>query len=194
MKGGFEMIHDSHEAEKNAALHVAELMLAAARTAPKACGIDNIEAVIVDGEEKDRLAEQMRKYSAETGKDFHARDSRNVDGSPVVVVIGVKKAPTGLDFCGLCGLGNCSATVKAGASCALNLTDLGIAIGSAVSVAANHRFDNRVMFSVGKAAMALNYLPPSVKVAFGVPLSASGKSIFFDRGLGSAALQTADGE
>jgi len=188
------MIFKSHEAEKNAAFAVAQMMLAAARTAPKACGIDNIEAIIVDGEEKDKLAEQMRKYAAETGKDFHERDSRNVDASHTVVVIGVRKVPTGLDFCSLCGFENCAETVKAGANCALNITDLGIAIGSAVSVAANHRFDNRVMFSVGKAAMALGYLPESVKVAFGIPLSASGKSIFFDRGLPSAALPKDDGE
>lgn len=182
------MIHHNIEAEKNAALQVAGLMLAAARTAPKACGIDNIEAIIIDGDEKDKLAEQMRKYAGETGKDFHERDSKNVDASYAVVVIGVKKVPTGLDYCSLCGFENCAATVKAGANCALNITDLGIAIGSAVSVAADHRFDNRVMFSVGKAAMALNYLPENVKVAFGIPLSASGKSIFFDRGLVSAAL------
>jgi uncharacterized ferredoxin-like protein len=186
------MIINNIEAEKNAALTVAELMLAAARTAPKACGIDNVEAIIIDGAEKDKLAEQMRKYAKETGKDFHERDSKNVDASHAVVVIGVRKAATGLDFCSLCGFENCAATAKAGANCALNVTDLGIAIGSAVSVAANHRFDNRVMFSVGKAAMALKYLPESVKVAFGIPLSASGKSVFFDRGQTSAALPKKD--
>jgi uncharacterized ferredoxin-like protein len=37
------------------------------------------------------------------------------------------------------------------------------------------------MFSVGKAAIALKYLPEDVRVAFGIPLSAAGKNIFFDR-------------
>ena len=76
---------------------------------------------------------------------------------------------------------DCVANRKAGANCALKITDLGIAVGSAVSVAADHRFDNRVMFSVGKAAIALKYLPEDVRVAYGIPLSASGKSKFFDR-------------
>lgn len=175
------MIYNSNDAEKRAAIHVAELMMAAVRTAPKGCGVDNLAAIMIDGEEKDRLADQMRKIAAETGEDFHARDGGNVDASTVVVVIGVKNNPLGLDHCSFCGFENCAATRKAGANCAFNVTDLGIAVGSAVSVAANHRFDNRVMFSIGKAAMELKYLPEDVSVAYGIPLSASGKSIFFDR-------------
>jgi uncharacterized ferredoxin-like protein len=61
-------------------------------------------------------------------------------------------------------------------------------MGSAVSVAANHRIDNRIMFSVGKAAMELGYLPKEVRVAFGIPLSTSGKSVFYDREAASVLL------
>ncbi|MDF2656295.1 MAG: ferredoxin [Bacillota bacterium] len=175
------MIYNSTEAEKKAAHNVAELMMAAARTAPKGCGVDNLVAVMIDGEEKAQLADQMRKIAEETGADFFARDGGNVDASPVIVILGVKNIPLGLENCGYCGFKDCAATAKAGASCAFNVTDLGIAVGSAVSVAANHRFDNRVMFSAGKAAMALKFLPENVRVAYGIPLSASGKSIFFDR-------------
>lgn len=175
------MIYNNIDAEKKAAYNVAELMMAAARTAPKGCGEDSVAAIMIDGEEKARLADQMRKIAAETGEDFHARDGGNVDASPVVVVIGVKDEALGLDHCGFCGFEDCVANRKAGANCALKITDLGIAVGSAVSVAADHRFDNRVMFSVGKAAIALKYLPEDVRVAYGIPLSASGKSKFFDR-------------
>ena len=175
------MIYNQIDAEKKAAYHVAELMLAAARTAPKGCGADNLAAIMIDGEEKAKLADEMRKIARETGEDFFARDGGNVDASPVVVVIGVKSNPLGLEHCSFCGFENCAATVKAGANCAFNITDLGIAVGSAVSVAADHRLDNRVMFSVGKAAIALKYLPKEVRTAYGIPLSASGKSIFFDR-------------
>lgn len=175
------MIYSNIDAEKRAAIHVAELMLAAARTAPKGCGADSLVAIIIDGEEKARLADRMRKIAGETGEDFHARDGGNVDASQAVVVIGVKDEPLGLDHCSFCGFKNCAATRKAGANCAIKITDLGIAVGSAVSVAADHRFDNRVMFSVGKAAMELKYLPEDVRVAYGIPLSASGKSFFFDR-------------
>lgn len=187
-KGGFDMIYNQNEAEKKAAIHVAELMMAAVRTAPKGCGVDNLVAIMIDGEEKDKLADRMRKIAEDTGEDFHGRDGGNVDASQVVVVVGVKDSPLGLNYCSFCGFENCAATSGAGANCAFNVVDLGIAIGSAVSVAANHRFDNRVMFSVGKAAMELNYLPGDVKVAFGIPLSASGKSVFFDRSPENVAL------
>jgi uncharacterized ferredoxin-like protein len=65
------------------------------------------------------------------------------------------------------------------------VTDLGIAVGSAVSVAADHRIDNRVMFSVGRAALKLGLLPDDVVNCYGIPLSISSKSIFFDRGPGA---------
>lgn len=179
------MIYNNIEAENNAAHRVAELMMAAARTAPKGHGIDNLAVIMIDGAEKDKLADEMRKIAKETGEDFLARDGGNIDASSVVVLLGVKNSPIGLSHCGFCGFGNCAGAVKAGANCAFNITDLGIAIGSAVSVAADHRFDNRVLFSAGKAALALGYLPEGVRVAFGIPLSASGKSIFFDRNPGN---------
>ena len=175
------MIYNHNDADKKAAYNVAELMMAAARTAPKGCGVDNIVAIMIDGEEKAQLADQMRKIAEETGEDFYARDGGNVDASHAIVILGVKNSPLGLEHCSYCGFENCAATVKAGANCAFNVTDLGIAVGSAVSVAANHRIDNRVMFSAGKAAMALKFLPENVRVAYGIPLSTSGKSLFYDR-------------
>ena len=59
--------------------------------------------------------------------------------------------------------------------------DLGIAIGSAVSMAADARVDNRVMFSVGRAAMEMKLLGDRVSQMVGIPLCVSGKSPFFDR-------------
>jgi glycerol-3-phosphate dehydrogenase subunit C len=44
---------------------------------------------------------------------------------------------------------------KARARCAFNSHDLGIAVGSAVSIAADFHADNRVMYSLGKAAVEL---------------------------------------
>ena len=66
--------------------------------------------------------------------------------------------------------------------CAISIGDLGIAIGSAVSVAAAHHVDNRIMFTVGRAALNLKMFgDDEVKIAYGIPLSVSGKSPFFDR-------------
>ncbi len=175
------MIYQSKDAEKNAAFHVAELMVAAAKTAPKGCGVDNIVAIMIDGEEKDTLAETMRKIAADTGQDFIHRDANNVDGSTVVVAVGVRNIPLELEHCGFCGFEDCAEMILAEANCAFNITDLGIAVGSAAAVAADNRIDNRIMYSIGKAIIALKYFPEDVRVVYGIPLSTSSKSIFFDR-------------
>jgi len=176
------MIINNKEAERSAILNVAYAMAAAARTAPKACGIDNIEVVILDGEDKDALAAEMRNISDElNGEGPFARDAGNIDNSEAIVLIGIKNAPIGLNNCGLCGFGNCAGAVKADARCAFNTTDLGIATGSAAAVAMDHRIDNRIMWTAGKAAVRLPLFSDKVKIVYGIPLSASGKSVFFDR-------------
>ena len=58
--------------------------------------------------------------------------------------------------------------------------DLGIAVGSAVKTASILNVDNRIMFSVGVAALELGILKNS-DIALGIPLSAYGKNIYFDR-------------
>ena len=179
------MIYTSEESEKKAIYEVANIILAAARTAPKARGVDNIETMIVDGEEKDALSEKMREIAKElNGEGPFERDSHNIDNSICVVLIGVKNSPLGMkSYCGMCGLDNCSSAEKIGASCSFNNIDLGIAMGSAAAIAADNRIDNRIMYSVGKAALVKGgYFSENVRSAFGLPLSVSGKSIFFDRG------------
>ncbi len=37
------------------------------------------------------------------------------------------------------------------------------------------------MYTIGMAAVQLELLGPEVKIAHGIPLSATGKNIFFDR-------------
>ena len=182
------MIYKSIDVEKSAIMNVANLMIAAAKTAPKGCGRDNVDAIIVDGKDKDQLSKEMRKIAKETGAEFFNRDATNVDNSECVVIIGVKANPLGLANCKLCGFENCNLTIAAGANCAFNITDLGIAIGSAVSIAADHRIDNRVMFSAGKAALSLKLFTANIRVCYGIPLSTSAKSIFFDRDPGNVML------
>ncbi len=54
-------------------------------------------------------------------------------------------------------------------------------MGSAVSVAADNRVDNRIMYTAGQAIMKMKILGEDVKIAYGIPLSISGKNPFFDR-------------
>ena len=182
------MIKYMETAERDAALRVADLMAAAARTAPKGSGKDKVITMILTGEEKDQLAEHMRAFAAEVKEEFIDRDSHNVDNSHCIVLIGVKSEPFGLANCSMCGFENCGKMKKAGANCAFNITDLGIAVGSAVSVAADHRIDNRVMYSAGKGAIRMGLFPEDVRVCYGIPLYTGAKSIYFDRGAGAVLL------
>ena len=177
------MLINSKKAEESAILNLAYSVCAAARTAPKACGIDQFETAILTGEDKDRVAAEMRKLGdsiGESGK-FFRRDADNVDTSGAVVLIGAKYETRGLgEMCKLCGFENCDACVKAGAACVFTSMDLGIAIGSVVSLVADNRVDNRIMFTIGQAAAKLRLLG-DYKLIMGIPLSVSGKSVFYDR-------------
>jgi uncharacterized ferredoxin-like protein len=50
-----------------------------------------------------------------------------------------------------------------------------------VSTASLYHVDNRVMYSIGYAVLRMNILPEDVKIVYGIPLSATGKNIYFDR-------------
>lgn len=171
----------SKEAELRAVMNAADLMLAAARTAPKACGRDHLEAFALTGEDKRALTKEMRAYGKEKGIDFIVRDAANIDISPVVLLLGTVNEPQLIADCGMCGFKNCGECMKQGGRCAFNVTDLGIAVGSAVSVAADHRIDNRVLYSAGRVALEMGLFSEKVKVAYGIPLSTSSKSPYFDR-------------
>ena len=182
------MIQMREDASREAAMQVAKKMMAAAMTAPKGCGLDFVRGAIISGEEKDVLAGHMRDIAGETGEDFYARDARNVDNSFCVLLLWTEDEPIQLTNCGLCGCTDCADNRAEGISCAFNVTDLGIAVGSAVSVAADNRIDNRVLFSAGKGAARMEIFGDEIKVCYGIPLSVSSKSIFFDRGDGDVAF------
>ena len=65
-----------------------------------------------------------------------------------------------------------------GPNCVFKVTDLGIAVGSAVKTASIHNVDNRVMYSAGVAAMKLGMFK-GCSMVYGIPLKASGRNIYF---------------
>ncbi len=168
--------------EKKALLDVAGFMCVAARTAPKARGIDNIQTVILQKKQIPKFVSQMKKIATREKRPSCRRDAETIKDLDVIVLIGTKVKPVGLN-CGFCGFKTCAKLEKSGGTCVYNSLDLGIAVGSAVSVASRYHVDNRIMYSIGKAAMELGFFPKNVKVAMGIPLSATGKNIFFDRKL-----------
>jgi len=175
--------------DKEAVLEVAKLMLVAARTAPKSGGVDDVLTLIVYGGEKEAIAEKMEKMAEERKSEGFRRDAKNVRDSEAVVLIGVRGNKSfGLD-CGACGYKSCKEFEEVqkrlggdfiGPTCLFKILDLGIALGSAVKTASMLNIDNRIMYRVGAAVMRLNLLPEAT-VVMGIPLSAKGKNIYFDR-------------
>lgn len=171
------MIIESKAAEHDAAVLVAKQMCAAARTAPKTKGIDNIVTRVLTDENIVELSSRMTELAPE-GSSI-VRDAGNILKAEAVVLIGVRKAVYGLN-CGYCGRPTCEECTASGGTCISAATDLGIAIGSAVSLAADNRVDNRVMYSIGKIYRTMQPEQEDI-IWIGIPLSVSGKSPFFDR-------------
>ncbi|RLD44637.1 MAG: ferredoxin [Bacteroidetes bacterium] len=158
-------------------------MMIAARTAPKGKGKNTLEIILITDSEIDELAATLHKMGDETNTDFYHRDANNLEDSAAVLLIGTEIKTLGLnEICQLCGFENCAEKEKyPNTPCVFNTSDLNIAIGSAVSIAANHRVDNRIMFSLGKAALKRKIFKKDIKIAFGIPISATSKNPFFDR-------------
>jgi len=160
---------------------VAEKMCIAARTAPKAKGIDNISIAIAKGDTIINLSSKMTEIGDRAGAQFFKRDAECIKLAKIVVLLGTKISSTNVKGCNFCGYEGCGEREEnEPAICAFNAGDLGIAIGSAISIATDNRVDNRLMYTVGKAAIELGILEDS-KIAYGIPLTATSKNPFFDR-------------
>lgn len=172
------MIIDERDSRKDFILNIAKQMMTAARTAPKGKGIDIIEIITVTGDDITALSDKMIAMVEEHGMKFFYRDADNILSADAIVVIGSKEMAQGLN-CGYCGYDTCDARAK-NVPCAINVTDLGIAIGSACSTAMDLKVDTRVMFSAGLAVKELDWMPGCNQI-YAIPISASSKNPFFDR-------------
>ncbi|MCG6551991.1 MAG: DUF2148 domain-containing protein [Candidatus Magnetominusculus sp. LBB02] len=170
----------------------AGLMAAAARTAPKAGGKDFMEIVVITKDEDlKRIAGTMKEYAPKsTNEAFWLRDASNIEHSEALVLIGLAKAVTAGYDCGGCGYATCAEFNKArelkakdmgytGPHCIMRMMDIGVALSSAAKTASLLSVDNRVQQRVGAAAKAIGLI--QAEVAMGIPISITGKSIYFDR-------------
>ncbi len=162
-------------------LDIAQKMALAARTAPKAKGIDLLEIAIASGEDIGKISQKMKEIGDRESHPTFLRDAENIKASQAIFLIGTKIKTIGLRYCSFCGYPNCAEAEKNRAICAYNTGDLGIAIGSAAAIASDFHIDNRLMYTIGKAVIDLGLLGNGVKIAYGIPLSVSGKNPFFDR-------------
>jgi len=172
------MILNERDIRKELVMDVARQMIRAARTAPKGKGFDIIETAIVTDEDIDKLSKELICMNQESGMKFLLRDSENLQSADAVVIIGTAQKVHGLN-CGHCGFDTCAEKPEM-VPCSINIVDVGIALGSACSMAADMRVDTRVMFSAGLAAQRLGMLGEA-KCVMAIPISASSKNPFFDR-------------
>ncbi|MFC1708989.1 DUF2148 domain-containing protein [Candidatus Omnitrophota bacterium] len=128
-------------------------------------------------------------------------DALTVRKSQGLILIGVKgKKPFGSN-CSGCGFKTCTEfsahnhkNIKSralGPFCMFKIWDLGIATDSAAKTAAMLNIDNRIMYRIGIAVLRLKIFKSRgskrsstlnrVCPVLGLPLSVSGKNIFFDR-------------
>lgn len=161
-------------------VEAAHRMMTAARTAPKAKGVDLLEIVLLSRrDELERLSQAMVDKAQTCGMNFLLRDAANILQGEAVLLIGSRKHTMSLN-CSYCGAKDCGA-LAAEAPCAFNSIDLGIAVGSACAMASDMRVDTRVMFSAGWCALGLGDLLPECTQAIAIAISSSAKNPFFDR-------------
>lgn len=172
------MIKSERNTRKEHLYNVACQMMTAARTAPKGKGVDIIEIALLADNDIENLACEMEKSFEKHGMKFFLRDAQNIRQADYIIIIGTKDMPQGLN-CSYCGYSKCSEK-PVDVPCAINTTDVGIAIGSAVATASDLRVDTRIMFSAGSVAAGMNIIP-GCRTCYAIPISASSKNPFFDR-------------
>jgi uncharacterized ferredoxin-like protein len=165
---------------------IAELMEISAITAPKGLGKNFLVTKVLNQEECRMLGKEMFKYGEKSGREKFDRDGANVENSSSILLIGMKDAePPGVN-CGACGYSKCLKINTGekneefiGPQCLVRVLDLGIALGSAVKTADILNVDNRIMYRIGVVARKLKLI--DADFVMGIPLSVSGKNIYFDR-------------
>jgi uncharacterized ferredoxin-like protein len=192
---------------------VAQLMAAAAITAPKSGGQlflagkpNFMETVIADDTgTRHSLAAWMRARGSERRERIWFRDAEAAEAVDAILFIGLLPGwyPPNYD-CGACGYATCaeflhhtktlraeSAELEfAGPVCNLRDIDLGIAVGSAAKTAAIHSIDCRCQTRVAVAARKLGLIRAGHAVA--LSLSMTHKAIGFDRPMPDPDFDTLD--
>lgn len=177
------MLRKEEEIRHETIWHAAREVAAAVRTAPKTRGLDNLSILVADADEKEQVAAKMDEIFERSGgkRASFTRDAKGVMAADVILVVGVKSPPYGLD-CGWCGFPTCAEkNDMPRVPCVFGCIDLGIGCGVAAAKLAGKHIDNRMMFSIGYAALELGWFGKDVSLALGFPLSVSGKNPFFDR-------------
>lgn len=161
------------------------LMELSARTAPKGAGKDFITLKKVTDDDLQKLGNAMIEWGKKNNKPMFIRDGNNVVKSEAVLLVGIKDAVVAGLNCGACGFEECNQLKPEdygqfkGPNCLIRVLDMGIALGSAVKTASIHNVDNRIMYRAGMIARKIGIVDSDY--VMGIPISVTGKSIYFDR-------------
>lgn len=101
------MIYNERTQRHEQVVSASRQMLTAARTAPKARGVDIIEAILVEGDDLKILADTMVTIGNERNRPSFIRDASNVLQAECIVAIGTRYQSLGLN-CGHCGFATCA--------------------------------------------------------------------------------------
>ena len=91
------MILNERDCRHEQVVQIAQLMMTAARTAPKAKGVDIIEVALVTESNLRILSETMKQMYEDNGFKFFLRDADNILEAECVVLIGTREHPQGLN-------------------------------------------------------------------------------------------------
>ena len=89
------MIINERQSRHEQVLVAARQIMTAARTAPKAKGVDIIEIALIEGDDLKTLSDKMIAMVEQHGMKFFLRDADNVLNAECVIVIGTKTMPHG---------------------------------------------------------------------------------------------------
>jgi len=177
-------ILDGREQERQGILEIANLMVVAARTAPKSGGRDDILTAIVHGPEIGAAAVDMGEIAVERSDPAWMKHAKIIKDAAAIVLIGVMGTKSCVTNCGACGCKSCDEFTKSakrpgqdfdGPNCIFKTLDLGIAVCSAAKIVSILNAGNRLYYRIGAVARRLGYMPEA-SVIIGIPLSATGKT------------------
>lgn len=153
-----------------------EFMAISARTAPKGKGEDFLDLKVLSSKKREELGKKMIKHGKKVDDPMWVRDGNCIREADGMLLIGTrdplkekrKGKGSGVDG----DLFAESERIK-------RYIDLGIALGSAAKTASILNLDNRIMYRAGEMARRMGLL--KALMVIGIPVSVSGKNIFFDR-------------
>ena len=85
------MVYNERDVRNEHVIECAKQMMTAARTAPKAKGVDIIEVMMITGEEIMTLSETLHKIGEDMGRGGLMRDADNIQSAEAVVLIGSRE-------------------------------------------------------------------------------------------------------